>query len=86
LYIDLPRHGKRILIQFTYMSQQPVDKNNSCQFSDSWTQIQTELNSALSLWEDLTHKSRGKKSSEEQQIQEVRELLQSLQDKLKELS
>lgn len=52
----------------------------------SWDHIETDLKEALNTWSDLTEELAGKVSPEEEQLQEIKTLLGTLRDKLKEFS
>jgi hypothetical protein len=52
----------------------------------SWGHIESDLKDALNTWSDLTHELANKISPEEKQLQEIKSLLGTLRDKLKEFS
>lgn len=52
----------------------------------SWSHIESDLKDALNTWSDLTHELANKISPEEKQLQEIKSLLGTLRDKLKEFS
>jgi hypothetical protein len=54
--------------------------------SPSWGHIESDLKDALNTWSDLTHELANKISPEEKQLQEIKNLLGTLRDKLKEFS
>jgi hypothetical protein len=52
----------------------------------SWDHIESDLKEALNTWSDLTEELADKMSPEEAQLQEIKSLLGTLRDKLKEFS
>lgn len=63
-----------------------VPKENPRSPQEPWQQIQQELKSALSSWDDLSKKLGSEPSSEDRKMQEVRSLLESIRCKLDDLS
>jgi hypothetical protein len=51
-----------------------------------WTHINTDLKHALDTWSELTEQLADKLSPEETQLQEIKTLLGTLKDKLKEFN
>jgi len=56
------------------------------QSKPSWQHINTDLKTALDTWDDLTDKMANKISPEEKQLREIKSILGTLKDKLKEFS
>ena len=52
-------------------------------FKERWSQLNSDVHSALSHWNNLTEKYSGKISRDEEQLKEIRTLLKDLQKKLK---
>jgi hypothetical protein len=51
---------------------------------ERWNNLNSNLNQALSQWNDIVFKTEGQKSREEQHLDEVKGLLSSLKSKLDE--
>ena len=51
---------------------------------ERWNNLNSNLNQALNQWNDITQKTQGQKSREEQHLDEVKGLLSSLKSKLDE--
>ena len=60
----------------------PIQKQPQRQ--ERWKSLHSNLNQALSEWNDIAQKCEGKKSSDEQRLEEVKGLLQNLKSKLDE--
>jgi len=52
----------------------------------SWEQINSDLKSSLDTWSVLNEQSANKLSPDEEQLQEIKTILGTLKDKLKEFS
>lgn len=52
----------------------------------SWGHINSDLKNALNTWAELTEELANKMSPEEKQLQEIKGLLGTIKDKLKEFS
>jgi hypothetical protein len=63
-----------------------TDKPNKDETKPSWDHINTDLKSALDTWTVLTEKMADKVSPEEEQLREIKIILGTLKDKLKEFS
>jgi ElaB/YqjD/DUF883 family membrane-anchored ribosome-binding protein len=63
-----------------------MDKPNKDETKPSWDHINSDLKSALDTWTDLTGKLANKLSPEEEQLREIKNILGTLKDKLKEFS
>lgn len=49
---------------------------------ERWQNLQSTLDQALNHWNEITEKTRGQKSPDEQRLDEVKGLLESLKSKL----
>jgi hypothetical protein len=58
----------------------------AAQNTRSWDHIESDLKDALNTWSDLTQELADKVSPEEEQLSEIKTLLGTLRDKLKEFS
>lgn len=62
----------------------PTPSDSSTAAKPSWDHINSDLKSALDTWTELTGKMANKLSPEEEQLREIKSILGSLKDKLKE--
>lgn len=58
----------------------PSDKDPE----NTWLQIQSDLRGALDTWTELSHKSQGKKTTEEKTLEDMRRLLADLKSRMKD--
>ena len=68
-----------VKIKKTDVATAPKDQR----FKERWSQLNNDVHSALSHWNDLTEKYNGKVSRDEVQLYEIKILLKELQSKLK---
>jgi len=61
-----------------------MDDANKSDTKPSWAHINSDLKNALDTWTELTDKMANKLSPEEEQLREIKSILGSLKDKLKE--
>lgn len=52
-------------------------------FKERWSQLNNDVHSALSHWNDLAQKYNGKVSRDDEHLHEIKVLLKELQSKLK---
>ncbi|MBL7546070.1 MAG: hypothetical protein JNL11_19780 [Bdellovibrionaceae bacterium] len=52
-------------------------------FKDRWSQLNSDVHSALNYWNDLTTKYDGKLSPDQERLKEIKCLLKDLQKKMK---
>jgi transcriptional regulator NrdR family protein len=55
-------------------------------FKERWLELNSDVRSALGSWNDLTEKYDGKMNRDQEQLHEIKSLLQELQKKLKVFS
>lgn len=60
-------------------AQVPKDQR----FKERWLELNSDVRSALGSWNDLTEKYDGKMNRDQEQLHEIKSLLQELQKKLK---
>ncbi|HEY8271306.1 MAG TPA: hypothetical protein VIG33_10495 [Pseudobdellovibrionaceae bacterium] len=63
-----------------------MDKPNKDETKPSWDHINTDLKGALDSWTDLSGKVANKVSPEEKQLRDIKTILVTLKDQLKEFS
>jgi hypothetical protein len=59
----------------------PVAKDQ--RFKERWLELNSDVRSALGSWNELTEKYDGKMNRDQEQLHEIKSLLQELQKKLK---
>lgn len=74
-----PKATKSTLKAVKIESNIPKDQR----FKERWSQLNSDVHSALSHWNNLTEKYSGKISRDEEQLKEIKLLLKDLQKKLK---
>lgn len=57
--------------------------NKDQRFKERWSQLNSDVHSALNYWNDITKKYDGKVSKDQEQLQEIKCLLKELQKKIK---
>lgn len=66
------------------MSHDNAENENLNKKPLTWMQINQDLQTALHTWEDLTQKYANRASPEEQQLQEMKRLLNELKSKMQD--
>lgn len=64
----------------------PVPERNQPKedrFRDRWTQLNSDVHTAINYWNDITEKYDGKLSRDQEQLKEIKCLLKELQSKIK---